>query len=264
VDRDHAAQDLGEGGLFGLAHLAHGQGAGDVGGPVLVLRATVDQEQLAGQEGGVRLLRHAVVDDGAMGARARDRVEADVLQRAVSARKPSSARTTSISVSPPLGRGFVEPAQEPGKGRAVAQMRLGRGGDLGGVFARLADQAGVGAGGGLAGPVPSASSSACGAELLSTRIGAGEPGQHGHHRVGVVDRDAGGQGHAGQFLRLHEEVERAGAVQDRHGMKQRRMPHIPAAQVQQPADAVGLGDQGRVLARLRPDRPPRPSASPRR
>jgi hypothetical protein len=146
MDRDHAAQHLGEGGLLGLAHLAHGERAGDVGGPVLVLRAAVDQEQLAGQDGGVRLLRHAVMDDGAMGTRARDGVEADVPERpGLGAEAFQRAHHVDLGQAAP-GRGFVEPAQEPGEGRAVAQMRLGRGGDLGGMLARLAQEAGIGAG----------------------------------------------------------------------------------------------------------------------
>jgi hypothetical protein len=56
-----------------------------------------------------------------------------------------------------------------------------------------------------------------------------------------------GEGDVGEFLRLHEEVQRAGAVHHRHGVQKRRVPHIAAAQVQEPADAVGLGEEGRIL-----------------
>jgi hypothetical protein len=33
-------------------------------------------------------------------------------------------------------------------------------------------------------------------------------------------------------------------------MQKRRVPHIAAAQVQEPADAVGLGEEGRILPGL--------------
>ena len=78
---DHALQHQREALAHLLGRLADRHGAGDVGGAVLILRAGIEQEQLALRELAVGGARHAVVHDGAVRAGAGDGVEGDVAQR---------------------------------------------------------------------------------------------------------------------------------------------------------------------------------------
>src|SRR5437867_9994473 len=80
-DRDMALEHAGE----ALAHLrrrlADRDGAGDVGGAVLVLRAGIDQEQLARLDRPIGLAGDAVVHDGAVRAGARNSWKGNILER---------------------------------------------------------------------------------------------------------------------------------------------------------------------------------------
>ena len=89
-------------------HRADGDGAGDVGGAVGVLRAAVDEQELARRDLAVRGLGDPVVHDGAVRAGAGDGVEGDVAQRAgggaerlelASPRRSRSARPRARSAS---------------------------------------------------------------------------------------------------------------------------------------------------------------------
>ena len=71
--------------------------------PSAILGAGVDQEELAGCDVPVGLRGDAVMDDGAVGAGARDGRERHVLEHAGLAAEVSSALTASISVSLPRG-----------------------------------------------------------------------------------------------------------------------------------------------------------------
>src|SRR5690606_28196080 len=79
---DVALQDLREARAHFAARLADGNGARHVRGPVLVLRAGIEQEQFARRDAAIALLRHAIVDDGAVRARAGDGREGNVFQLA--------------------------------------------------------------------------------------------------------------------------------------------------------------------------------------
>ena len=117
--------------------------AGDVGGAVGVLPAAVDQQQLARRHRSVRRLRHAVMHDRAVRPGAADRVERDVAQLA---RRGADFLEPPHHVDlgqPALGRRRVEPAQELGHRRPVAQMRGPRAGDLGRGLAGLGQDAGI-------------------------------------------------------------------------------------------------------------------------
>ena len=81
-DRDMAAQHAGEAVAHFRRRLADRDGAGDVGGAVLILRAGIDQQEIAGRDPPVGLAGDAVMHDGAVWSGAGDGRERDVLQRA--------------------------------------------------------------------------------------------------------------------------------------------------------------------------------------
>ena len=80
-----------------------------------------------------------------MRAEAGDRREGNVLQRRVSRRKVSSASTAAISVSLPARGLGVEPGEEAGERRGVAQVRRARPRQLGRVLGGLDQRDRVGA-----------------------------------------------------------------------------------------------------------------------
>ena len=81
-DRDVAAQHAGKAVAHFRRRLADRDGAGDVGGAVFVLRAGIDQQEIAGRDPPVALAGDAVVHDRAVRTGAGDGRERDVLQRA--------------------------------------------------------------------------------------------------------------------------------------------------------------------------------------
>ena len=124
---------------------ADGDGARDVGGAVEILRAAVDEEQLARAQLAVGRLGDAVVDDGAVGPAAGDGVEADLAAAGWwRARKPSSWRTAVDLVELARRASRVEPGEEADDRGAVAHVRRARALDLGRVLDRLQREAGIG------------------------------------------------------------------------------------------------------------------------
>ena len=79
-DADMAFQHAGEAVAFLRAGRADGDGARDVGRPVHILRAGIDEEEFAGFRRHIGRVRHAVMHDGAVRARAGNRVEAHIFQ----------------------------------------------------------------------------------------------------------------------------------------------------------------------------------------
>src|SRR5262245_55429256 len=78
-----------------IAHLVRwrtdGDGAGDVRGAIEILRAGIDQVELARLDPAIGGLGDAVVDDGAVGAGAGDAVEAEILEQLVLAAEGGEA-----------------------------------------------------------------------------------------------------------------------------------------------------------------------------
>ena len=71
-DRDMALEHAGEAVAHLGGRLADDDGAGDVGGAVLILAAGIDQEQIAGRDRAVGLAGDAIMHDRAVRAGARD------------------------------------------------------------------------------------------------------------------------------------------------------------------------------------------------
>ena len=117
-----------------LAHLrrrlADGDRARDVGGAVEILRAAVDEEQLARAQLAVGRGVDAVVHDGAIGPAAGDRVEADLaelIRRAAEAFEPPHG----LDLVDLAGGLRVEPGEEADDRGAVPRLRRARALDLG-------------------------------------------------------------------------------------------------------------------------------------
>ena len=114
-----------------LAHLvrrlADGDRARDVGGAVEILRAAVDEEQLARPQLAVGRLADAIVDDGAVGAAAGDGVERNLAQLIGGPAEAFQAPHRLDLVERAGGGGAVEPGKEPGDGeRRRADARHAR------------------------------------------------------------------------------------------------------------------------------------------
>ena len=93
---------------------ADGDGAGDVGGAVAILRAGIDQVERVRRDPPRGLRRHAVVDDGAVRAGAGDGVEGDVDELRAVARGGLGAEGLQL-----LGRGdLVDACRAARPGRA--------------------------------------------------------------------------------------------------------------------------------------------------
>src|SRR5262245_52120617 len=107
-----------------LAHLrrrlADRDSAGDVGGAVLILRAGIDQDQLARLDRPIGLAGDAIVHDGAVRPGARDGWEGHILERAALA--PESLQGLDrIDLGELAARRFAfEPGEEARHRSAVA------------------------------------------------------------------------------------------------------------------------------------------------
>jgi hypothetical protein len=234
ADRDHALQDAGEAGALFLGRCADGDGAGDVGRAVDILAARVDQEKLARAYLAVRAVGHAVVDDGAVRARAADRVEADVVERVRGAAE-AFERLDDVDLGQlALRRLAVEPGEEFDHRRAVAQMGLGRGGEFDLVLARLS-----------AGcrdprprrprrPRPGGCGTRRGGRWPCRRgrdLSARQRGFEGFGRVGGRCRR---RGQAARPWRGREQRHAGVGVEDREGVDHRVLRDVRAADVQKP------------------------------
>ncbi|MNL44039.1 hypothetical protein D3C87_1665820 [compost metagenome] len=105
--------------------------------------ARVDQHQFAGIEAAVGLGGHAVVDDGAIGAGAGNRVEAGIDAGRLLAAKGLERGDDADFGQRSLGRLFIEPAQELGESHAIEPVRLAHAGQFGGILDGLGAEHGV-------------------------------------------------------------------------------------------------------------------------
>ncbi len=96
--------------------------------------ARVDQHQFAGIEAAVGLGGHPIVDDGAIGPGAGNGVEAGIDAGRLLAAKGLERGDDADFGQRPLGRLFIEPAQELGESHAVEPVRLAHAGQFGGIL----------------------------------------------------------------------------------------------------------------------------------
>jgi hypothetical protein len=148
ADGDHALEHQREEALLFIGDVAHGDGAGDVGGAGGVLTARIDEQHLAGIDAAVGLGVDPVVDDRGIGAAAGDRVEGQRLGAASawlrrSTRRPPQAVWPRDLIDLP-GVLVVEPGQEPYHGRTILAVYRGAGGDLRRVLDRAGQAGGIG------------------------------------------------------------------------------------------------------------------------
>ena len=109
------------------------QGAGEVGGAIGVLPARIDQIDAAGFKPPVGFLGNAVVDDGAVGAAARNGVEGEVYQLAGVGAVLVEGFGGGDFGELALGGLTREPVEEAGDGGAIAGLR----GAVAGLFNRV-------------------------------------------------------------------------------------------------------------------------------
>ena len=139
--------------------------------PSAVLRAAVDEQELARRHLAVRGVADPVVHDRAVRAGAGDGVEGDVAELAGGGAERFELLHHVDLAQPALRRGGVEPGEELGHRRAVAQVRGAGAGDLGRVLAGLGQDAGVALGDHF------------------RRAGGGEPVGDPGRRAGRIDAD---------------------------------------------------------------------------
>ena len=243
-----------------LAHfgsrLADRDGAGDVGGAVLVLAAGVDQEQFAGLDGAVGRAGDPVMHDGAVRPGAGDARKRHVLEQSGVAAEALQRLDRADLGELAVRRLAVEPGEEARHRRAVADMRRARARDLDRVLDRLHHRDRVGPARHLAAGV---------ADDPRQRIGGGrlvEPHRavRGAERLEVADEGVR-LAHLGALFELvaHRvgelgavDVERRPAVlrHDGEGERQRRVGDVGAADVEGPGHRMRIGDHQRVGAQL--------------
>src|SRR5262249_15359333 len=117
--------------------LADRDGAGNVGGAILVLAAGVDQKQFTRRNHAIAPAGDAVMHDRAVGARAGDGWKGDVLEQPGVAAK-AFERRHGVDLGELAARGLaIEPGKKARDGGAVADMRRARASDLDLVLHRL-------------------------------------------------------------------------------------------------------------------------------
>ena len=174
------------------------------------------------------------------------------LSRPVSRRKLSNASTASISLKLAVRRFAIEPGEEARHRDAVAQLRRAGAGDLGGVLDRLHRRDRIAAAHDLAAGL---------AYKPRDRLGTG--GRIEPHRAmrfaerGEIALEIFRGADLGQFFEAMPDVvaelaavdvERRAALlrHQREGERHRRVRHIAAADVEQPADRLRIGHHQRV------------------
>ncbi len=244
-----------------LAHFsrgfADGHGAGDVGGAVQILGAGIHQQQGAGFGALVQPMGRAIVDHGAVGRRAGDGVEGQVLERAgVGAEAFELAHHLDLVGQAVLSLGGG-PVQEAGQGGAVADMGLAGAFDLDRVLAGAGQGAGVGAANddgarvfqGL--EIPGR-----GLARIDQHPAAFQLGQGGGQGLGRFQANPIAEP-AEQFRRdldwVEEQARRAVGVEDGLAQGQGRADHVAAADIEQPGDGGWRGEhRGLGAAVLQP------------
>ena len=241
-DGDMALEHAGEAVAHLVGRRADRDGAGDVGGAVLVLRAGIDQEQLVLAEGAVGGAGDAVMHDRPVRPGAGDGRERNVLQQAAIAAE-AFQRLHRVDLGQLAGRRLArEPGQEARHRHAVARVRGARACDLGVVLHGFHQPDRVGAAYRLA---------AAAGQQPRERVGRArlvEPHGLVLELRKVADKIVG-RAQRGDLLqrgarfvvelgRSHIERGLALARDNREGERQRRMRDIRAADVEGPGDVL--------------------------
>ena len=251
-NRDMAAQHPGKAVAHLLGRLADRDGAGDVGGAVLILRAGIDQQQVAEGDAAVGLAGDAVMHDGAVRPGAGDGRERDVLQRAgVAAERLQRFHGVDLE-QPALRRLAVDPGEEARQRHGVAAMRGLRALDLDRVLDGLEQRHRI-----IAAHRPAAARG----DLPAQRVRRGgiverdrcagrcEFRQGGGKRVGLPHLGAGFEMRAGAVGELAVVDEDGRPAVLRHqgvGQRQRRMRDVGAANVERPGHRVRIRHHQRI------------------
>src|SRR5262249_47786179 len=143
-NRDMALEHAGEAVAHLGSRLADRDGAGNVGGAVLVLAAGVDQQQLTRRNDAIALGRDAIMDDRAVGTGASDGWKGNVLEQPGVAAKAFERRDGLDLGELAAWSLAIEPREEARDGGAIAQVRRARAGNLDLVLPRLHQRDGAG------------------------------------------------------------------------------------------------------------------------
>ena len=243
-ERDVAAQHAGEAVPMLRLGRADRDRAGHVGGAVQVLPAGVDEVERARLQRAVRLRRHPVVDDGTVGAGARNGVEAGAAE-VLAAGTHRRQTADGIQLGDGAGRGSREPGQEAGQRRTIPAMGGTDAGKLDLVLARLGQCTGIGAANYLGAALRQAIhhpdrrrrlvDQYCRARLrkpiehVCNRVWRLHP-----HRIAKMSRDFGQE-----LAAIHEPVDIALAMNDGEGMGEGAVGDVGAPHVEQPGDRIG-------------------------
>ena len=246
-DGDVALQHAGEAIAHRVRGRADGDGAGDVGGAVSVLRAGIDQEEFAGLRRAVGGAGDAVMDDGTVRARAGNGREGDIAQQAALLAEILQ-RLDGGDLAHPLGRSPVEPGEEARHGKAVAVMGGAGAGDLGRVLDRLHRGDRIGADiRDAAGGLDAILEGRRRRRRIDPHAGgagaqAGEIRVEGAARAKVGQRFEGGA-QVGVDLRRGE-IERGPPLTGHQRVAERegRVCDVGPTQVEGPGEVVGIGD----------------------
>ena len=243
-DGDVALEHAGETVAHFVARRADRDGAGDVSGAVLVLRAGIDQEQFVQLKRAVGGAGDAVMHDCRVRPGAGDGRKRNVLERAAVAAE-AFQRLHGVDLAQfSRWRLRVEPGQEARHRHAVAQMRGARARDLGLVLRSLHQRDRVGAAHKLAAGLR---------QQPRQRVGGAglvEPHHFVLERAQVADEIVR-RAHGGEILQrvarfvvelggLDIERRAAFARHNGKGQHQRRMRHVGAADVEGPGHVLRI------------------------
>ena len=253
-DRDMAAQHAGEAVAHFRRWFADRDGAGDVGGAVLILRAGIDQQEIAGRDPPVGLAGDAVMHDGAVRSGAGDGRKRNVLQRAGVAAE-GFQRFHGVDLGQMArGRLAVDPGEEARQRHRVAAVRVAGALDLDRVLAGLEQRHGIAAAHHLAaGAFDQAAQrvGGSGAVERDRRAALRQRGKFARQRVrfgdvgGLLEMIARA---VGELAVIDEYGWPAVLRHQRIGQRQRRMRDVGAADVEGPGHRMGIRQHQRVDA----------------
>ena len=251
---DMALEHEGEHAALVGRRLAHGHRPRHIGGAVQILAAAVDQQQTALLHPADRPRHRLVVRQGAVGPGAGDGVEAQIFQRPGRLAEPLQRLGHLTLIREDLLPHGVDPVQEAGQGRAVANVRLPRPLDLDRILAGPRQGAGIHAAHhGRAGrfqpvEIPGRRLARIDQHLLTrqtvqSRVQRGRRFQR--HRVAQP---------AGQFIGhlagIEEQLRRPVRLHHRLAERQGRADHVAATDIEQPGQRRRRRQDGRVRSRL--------------
>ncbi len=240
--RDMALEHAGEVLAHRFTRRSDRDGAGDVGRAVFVLRAGIDQKQLARHDAPVARAGDAVMHDGTVRAGARDGRKRHVFQRAGLAPERLQRRDRVDLGELAARRLAVEPGEKSCQRRAVAPMRDACAVDLDRVLHRLHQRDRIGAAKNFsAAPGHGLGECVGGGRLVEAHFFLRRPERgeiFGEHRL---------LAHLVAELAAID-IERGAALarQYRERERQRRVGHVGAADVEGPGDRLRVGDDERV------------------